>query len=116
VQGSEGVALEGAAGLLALCPRVKMLVEFWPAGLARSGYGAERLLGLLQRRGFRLYEVDEGESCVRRADPRRILERYPTASEGFTNLLRAKALPGRGRRSRGPIVGRARHGTPHSSR
>jgi hypothetical protein len=83
------------AGLLARCPRVKMLVEFWPAGLARSGYGAERLLGLLQRLGFRAYEIDEVESCVRRADPRRLLERYKMASEQFTNLLCVKARLGR---------------------
>jgi hypothetical protein len=91
VQGSEGAALEGMAEVLARCPRLKMLVEFWPAGLARSGYGAERMLGLLQRLGFRVYEVDEVECCARRADPRRLLERYPAQAEGFTNLLCAKA-------------------------
>jgi hypothetical protein len=68
-----------------------MLVEFWPAGLARSVYGAERLLKLLQRLGFRAYEVGEVECCVRRADPRRLLDRHPVASEQFTNLLCAKA-------------------------
>ena len=40
----------------------------------QSRYGAELLLGLLQKLGFRLYEVDEVEYCVRRADPRRLLE------------------------------------------
>jgi hypothetical protein len=90
--GSEGAALEGRAGLLARS-RVKVLVEFWPAGLARSGYGAERLR---RRLGFRAYEIDEVECCVRRADPLRLLERYPVASEeGFSYLLCVKALPGR---------------------
>jgi hypothetical protein len=46
VQGSEGAALEGAAGLLGRCARVKVLVEFWPAGLARSGYGADPASGI----------------------------------------------------------------------
>jgi hypothetical protein len=45
VQGSEG-ALEGMAVLLARSERAEVLVEFWSAGPAPSGYGAERLLGL----------------------------------------------------------------------
>jgi hypothetical protein len=94
VQGSEGAALEGMAGLLGRCARAKVLVEFWPAGLARSGYGAERLLGLLRRLGFRVYEVEEVEACVRRADPRRLPEQYPAGSEQFTNLLCVKAPAG----------------------
>jgi hypothetical protein len=75
VEGSEGAALEEMAGLLVRCPRLKMLVAFWPAGLTRSGYGAVRLLGLLQRLGFRAYEVGEVEMCIRRTDPRRLLDR-----------------------------------------
>lgn len=96
VQGSEGAALEGMAGLLARCPRVKLLVEFWPAGLARSGYGAGRLLALLHGFGLRLYEVDEADFALRRADPRRLLDRYPPTGEGFTNLLCVKAPLGAG--------------------
>jgi hypothetical protein len=91
VQGSEGVALDGMAGLLSRCPRVKVLVEFWPAGLQRAGYGVERVLGRLGMMGFRCYEIDEVGLAIRRADPRRLLERYPASSEDFTNLLCVKA-------------------------
>jgi hypothetical protein len=98
VQGSEGAALEGMAGLLGRCPRVKMIVEFWPAGLARSGYGAEQLLGLLgllRRLGFRVYEVDEVEACVRRADPRLLGPRSePSAGRSFRTLNRAAIFRG----------------------
>lgn len=90
VQGSEGAVLEGMAGLLARLSRVKMIVEFWPAGMARAGYGAERLLARLTGLGFRVYEVDEVEVCVRKADFRRLLGRFPVASEQFTNLLCVK--------------------------
>lgn len=91
VQGSEGAALDGMAGVLARSPRVKMMVEFWPAGLARSGYGADRLSGRLASLGFRLYEVDEAALIVRRADPRELIARFPASGEGFTNLLCVKA-------------------------
>jgi hypothetical protein len=73
-----------------------MIVEFWPAGLARAGYGAERLLARLAGLGFRLYEVDEVELCVRRADTRRLLERFPASTEYFTNLLCVKTPLGAG--------------------
>jgi hypothetical protein len=51
--------------------------------------GAERLAGM----GFRVYEGDEVELGVRRADPRRVLGRYLAASEDFTNLLCVETAP-----------------------
>lgn len=91
VQGAEGMALEGMSGLLSRCPRVKMILEFWPLGLARAGYSAELLLGRLTEMGFRIYEVDERNLTIRRADLRRLLDRHPASSESFTNLLCTKA-------------------------
>lgn len=92
VQGSEGAALEGMAGVLGRSPRVKVVTEFWPYGLERAGYGAGRLLGRLAGLGFRGYEVDEAEALVRRADAAQLLARYPAADEdAFTNLLCVKA-------------------------
>jgi hypothetical protein len=79
------------AGVLAKSPRVKVVTEFWPHGLERAGYDAERLLSRLAGMGFRLYEIDEAGLCVRRADPRKLVERFPPAGEAFTNLLCVKA-------------------------
>jgi hypothetical protein len=77
--------------MLAQSPRVKMMTEFWPHGLERAGYGGERMLARLAGMGFRLYEIDEAGLCVRRADPRKLVERFPVAGEAFTNLLGVKA-------------------------
>src|SRR5438105_3556955 len=52
VQGSEGAVLDGMIGVLAKSPRVKLMVEFWPAGLARAGTGAARFLARLASLGF----------------------------------------------------------------
>lgn len=93
VQGSEGGVLEGMASVTASSPRVKMTVEFWPAGLARAGYGAGRFLDGVRQAGFRVYEVDEAAHAVRKVDPERLLAAYPVASEGFTNLLCVKTTP-----------------------
>jgi len=91
VQGSEGMALEGMTCLLDRCPRMKMILEFWPLGLARAGYRAERLLACLTDLGFRIYEIDERNMAMIRIDPRRLLERFPAWSEHFTNILCIKA-------------------------
>jgi FkbM family methyltransferase len=94
VQGSEGAVLEGMVGALSRATRLKMTMEFWPLGLARAGYGAERLLSRLEGLGFRLYEIEEQTQAVRRTNARRLLERLPNGSEQFTNLLCTSA--GRG--------------------
>ena len=94
VQGSEGAAIEGMVGVLAKSPRVKVVTEFWPRGLERAGCDAERMLARLVGLGFRLYEIDEAGLCVRRADPRKLMERFPPAGEAFTNLMCTKAALG----------------------
>ena len=92
VQGFEGAALEGMTALLGRSPRVTMLVEFWPFGLARAGFGAARLLDLLAALAFRVYEADETALAVRKADPARLLAEYPVDREDrFTNLWCVKA-------------------------
>lgn len=78
------------AGVLARIPRVRLLLEFWPAGLARAGDSGGRVLARLGALGFRVYEVDEEERTVRRADPGRLLDKYPASGAGFTNLLCVK--------------------------
>lgn len=93
VQGCEGAALDGMTGLVARSPRLKVLLEFWPLGLERAGYGAARLLERLLGWGFRVYEVDERAGGVRRADPGHLLERYPVSGGGFVNLWCVKAPP-----------------------
>jgi len=90
VQGSEGGVLEGMAGLIARSPRIKMIVEFWPAGLARCGDIAARVLERLRRFGFRVYEVDEVTQAIRKVDPARLLATFPATDEAFTNLLCVK--------------------------
>jgi hypothetical protein len=64
VQRSENAVLDVMTRLLGQC-RVEMIVEFWRAGLALLGYGAERMSARLAGLGVRLYDVDKVEFCVR---------------------------------------------------
>jgi FkbM family methyltransferase len=52
IQGYEFHALCGAERVLADNPKVALLFEFWPFGLAKSGASAQSLLRFLHSRGF----------------------------------------------------------------
>ena len=92
VQGSEGAALEGMRGLLSRLPRLKLLTEFWPAGLARAGWSAARYLGQLQGHGFRLYALHEERPGLWRVSADQLLRDFPPDQECFANLYCVKAL------------------------
>ena len=48
IQGYELHALRGAQRVLEENPEIKLLLEFWPAGLAQAGVGWEELIGMLE--------------------------------------------------------------------
>ena len=59
-QGSEPAVLRGMKKLLAAHPMVRVLLEFWPIGLLRSGSSIHELVAELEARDHRLWlmEVD----------------------------------------------------------
>src|SRR6059058_3524455 len=60
IQGYELHALRGAQRVLQENPDIKLLLEFWPAGLAQAGVSWERLVDLLQRLNMSLALVRTG--------------------------------------------------------
>jgi FkbM family methyltransferase len=59
VQGHELAALAGMERVLASSPAVRVLFEFWPAGLRAAHTPPETLLNFFFERGFDIYELDE---------------------------------------------------------
>jgi FkbM family methyltransferase len=53
IQGAELAALRGAERVLSENRGVRMMLEFWPYGLARAGSSVQELLGHLRRHDFR---------------------------------------------------------------
>jgi FkbM family methyltransferase len=94
IQGAEAGALRGMTLLLGDNPQLKILTEFWPAGLTRFGVDPADFLGLLLGHGFRLYQVDEAER-VQSVTPEVLLGRYSVSSERFTTLFCSRS-PWRG--------------------
>jgi FkbM family methyltransferase len=66
-QGSEAAVIAGARRTLSSSPGARILLEFWPFGLARAGAGVAELVRLLEECGFRV-AADElrrlGAACT----------------------------------------------------
>lgn len=84
VQGHEFAALSGLEQLLAVSPNVRVLFEFWPAGLRAANTNPESLLDFLRERGFEIYEA-EGGHLQRVSDSAQLLAEL--RGKQFTNLL-----------------------------
>lgn len=53
-QGSEVAVLPGAEGLLRVAEGARLIIEFWPHGLASCGSSAQELVQILKRSGWLL--------------------------------------------------------------
>lgn len=62
VQGHEVAALTGMQQVLASSPDVRVLFEFWPAGLRAANTSPELLVQFFRERGFVVYEVEKGQA------------------------------------------------------
>ena len=64
MQGAEGLVFEGAKEILAKND-VKILMEFWPAGLRNLGTDPLRLWRALQESGFTIRLLDTQQQRIR---------------------------------------------------
>jgi FkbM family methyltransferase len=85
IQGAEGEALRGMSELLRN-NNVKMLMEFSPSGLERSGMKPEECLKLVTGLGFRLYEIVGREKEMKPVNIPELLERFTKEEKKRTNL------------------------------
>jgi FkbM family methyltransferase len=90
VQGHELAALSGMSKLIAESPKLRVLFEFWPAGLKAANASPEGLLGFFRDRGFELYETAGGELQPMR-EPSQLLSEMQ--GKQYTNLLAVRGVP-----------------------
>ena len=64
IQGAEGGALRGMREVLALSPSLRILMEFWPAGLDKFGTHPMEILEILKSEGFRILRIDRRKRCL----------------------------------------------------
>lgn len=90
IQGSEARAVRGMENLLRKHRDLRIMTEFWPAGLRRSGIGAPEYLSDLERHGFRLFRIDEEGETTEPTSPEELLSLFPDDREAFSNLYCAR--------------------------
>lgn len=84
VQGHEFAALNGMQEVIASSPDVRVLFEFWPAGLRAANTRPESLLDFFRERGFELCETKDGRVRSLR-DSRQLISNLEP--KHYTNLL-----------------------------
>jgi FkbM family methyltransferase len=88
IQGAEYGALRGMSGLIAMGENVRLISEFWPLGLRRSGVEPVEYLKLLAEYGFKVSEISDSENKIIRIDnPVSLLREYTIEKGNATNLL-----------------------------
>jgi FkbM family methyltransferase len=90
IEGAEGGAIQGMSNLLKRNRDVKIVTEFWPTGLKRSGITAEEYLKLLIKYNFKLYNVNEEKERIEPVDIPELLETYTPEEGNYTDLLCVK--------------------------
>ena len=87
VQGAEGAVLRGMLGILKTNPGIKILSEFWPAGLKMFGIEAGEYLKTFRGLGFDFYETDGKLSLV---DRETLLQKYTPENSRSCDILIAR--------------------------
>jgi hypothetical protein len=75
IEGSEYNAVFGMQGLLKENQKLKLISEFWPIGIKRSGADPKAYLDLLANNNFKLSELNEQEN------------EFTLEKENYTNIL-----------------------------
>ena len=86
IQGAESEAIQGMSNLLDKNKTVKIITEFAPLWLKRSGIEPEEFLKLLQKHDFKLYRVDK-QKIKPLINLRKLLQIYTPENDNFTSLL-----------------------------
>ena len=86
-EGAEAIILDGMRGTFKRYRNARLLMEFYPYKLRRSGREAESLLEELRSLGFRFYNVDEKELEVVPVTAAQLLDQYPPDKPVWTNLF-----------------------------
>lgn len=89
IQGSEARAVQGMSLLLQKNGNVKLLTEFWPFGLAKSGFEPKTYLSLLTEHHFEFYDVKRKNKKTELAG---IVQTYTYEKCNYTNLFCVKRI------------------------
>ncbi len=84
-EGSEAKILQGMPLLLQKNKDIKIMAEFWPLGLKKSGADPAKYLELVLGYGFKIYDINEEGMDLSNAES--LLKKYTAEKGNYTNLL-----------------------------
>ncbi len=90
IQGAEGLVLQGMEYILKSNKAVKIVTEFWPIGLKRSGTSSKPVLACLLNHGFSLFELNEKKKQLSPVTISMLLKKYTAQDEKYTTLYCVK--------------------------
>jgi FkbM family methyltransferase len=84
VEGADGKVLKGMTKLIERSPNMKIMIEFCPRAIEKSGIATEEFLDLLENY-FRIYRISEGNLI--KANKRDLREKYTAENDKLANLF-----------------------------
>lgn len=88
--GAEVSVLKGMTKILKNNKKIKLLIEFWPAGFGIFGSSGQEYLNLLRSLGFRIYEINEKLGHIKEVSDKYLLTKYSSDKVNYklkhTNL------------------------------
>jgi FkbM family methyltransferase len=87
IEGAEWAAIQGMPLLLEKNKNLKIVTEFAPIFLKEYGIQPEEYLKLLQKYGFRIYNINEDKNKIETCDITELLKIYTPEKRNLTNLL-----------------------------
>lgn len=87
VQGYEPKVIGGMKSILAKNERLKILTEFWPFGISKTGAKPEEFLKILVGHNYKLYDINEYSKKIKQLNPNQLLKEYNIKNTKVTNLL-----------------------------
>src|SRR2546422_9875468 len=59
IQGAEALALQGMRRTLTENAEIRLMIEYWPWGIAQAGGEPRSVLRAIRAMGFRIFEIDD---------------------------------------------------------
>ncbi|MFQ5977033.1 MAG: FkbM family methyltransferase [Candidatus Heimdallarchaeota archaeon] len=87
VEGAELSVLQGMESILQKNDQMKLMIEYAPLSFVDFGFKPIKLLELLRKTGFKLFDVSEREKRIKPTNISKLIETYSPAPGNITNLL-----------------------------
>jgi hypothetical protein len=87
IEGAEWGAIQGMISLLQKNKNIKIISEFWPAGIKGFGGEPEEYLKFLIGQGFKLYNLNQEKKKIEQVNITKLLEICPKKEEAKNLFL-----------------------------